>query len=45
MDLENPEVLYKEPMRRKRLFLEAFATNDNSINRCIEINPVYRGLR
>ena len=45
MDLTNPKILYKEPIRSKRLFLEAFATNRDCINRCTEINPVYRGLR
>ena len=45
MDLSNPEILYKESIRGKRLFLEAYATKNDSINRCIEINPVYRGIR
>ena len=45
MDIDNPAILYNEKNLNRRLFLESWATNDNTINRCRELNDIYSALK
>ena len=42
---EGAKVLYKDNSKKRRLFLEAWATKDNCINRSVDLNPIYLGVR
>ena len=42
MNFNECKVIYNERTLDKRLFLEAWASNDSTFNRHIDINPIYR---
>ena len=45
MNVEDCKILYKAKRLNQRLFLESWSTNDISLNRCIDLNPVYSACR
>ncbi|XP_076049349.1 uncharacterized protein LOC143030029 [Oratosquilla oratoria] len=45
MDWQNAGVRYKAGGKGARLFLEAWASDHKSINRCVTLNALYEGLR
>lgn len=45
MNIEGASILYSSRRWNQRLFLEAWATNDGTLNRSIDINPVYDAIR
>ena len=45
MDWQGADVVYKDSRKNNRLFLEAWANDEDSINRCINLNPAYEGAR
>ncbi|XP_076069802.1 uncharacterized protein LOC143041681 [Oratosquilla oratoria] len=45
MDWENVGVKYRNNKKGERLFLEAWASDSNSVNRCINLNPIYKGAK
>ena len=45
MDWQGAEVVYKERNKGNRLFLEAWASDKEGINRSITLNPVYKGAK
>jgi hypothetical protein len=42
MNFDECKVIYNERSLDKRLFLEAWASNDNTFNRHVDINPIYK---
>ena len=45
MDWQGAEVVYRDKRKNNRLFLEAWASDGNSINRCLNLNSLYEGAR
>ena len=45
VDWQGAEVVYRDSRKSSRLFLEAWASDSTSINRCINLNPVYQASR
>ena len=45
MDFESTKILYYEQNSEKRLFLESWATNINTLNRAKDLNPAYAALK
>ena len=45
MNFEEAKVLYHCGRTEQRLFLEAWATNDTTLNRAIELNDAYNALK
>ena len=45
MDLTATKILYHAPQLGKRLFLESWATNANTLNRAKDLNNAYSALR
>ena len=45
MDWQGAEVKYKGKGKSVRLFLEAWASDENSVNRCVSLNPIYKGAK
>jgi hypothetical protein len=44
MNFDECKIIYNEKSMDKRLFLEAWASNESTFNRHIEINPIYRAV-
>jgi hypothetical protein len=42
MNFDECKIIYNERYMDKRLFLEAWASNDSTFNRHIDINPIYK---
>ncbi|XP_076043836.1 uncharacterized protein LOC143026930 [Oratosquilla oratoria] len=45
MDWDNVGVIYRNNKKGERLFLEAWASDSNSVYRCINLNPIYKGAK
>ena len=44
MNINDTKILYRSNRLTQRLFLESWATNDNTINRCKELSNIYENL-
>ncbi|XP_076029794.1 uncharacterized protein LOC143018319 [Oratosquilla oratoria] len=45
IDWEGARVIHRDNSKKKRLFLESWITKEVSVNRCIDLNPIYPGTR